>query len=322
MINHKKFNEFVNSKSFHKVITTAIILCSIILGLETFARSHFWYSTFKWIDIFFTVFFVTEIILRVLAERHPIRFFMVMTLQKTRKPEDPFRFKIKYKWVEQGFWNWFDLIIVVLSIVGMVSHFFEHPEFLVIARLFRIFRILRLFEVSEQLRSIEKRILSVIPTVFSFAMLLMILLYIFSIIGIYLFDFKNYGKANFSDLANASITLFQIMTLDGWADVMNEVREHITNWPPFVPLIYFISFVTLTAIVTFNVFVAVLTSQVEERVVKDMEANEQAIKTSIALGQKNTEEDLKEGLKTLLTEISHLKKELAEIKSSVNTRNG
>jgi voltage-gated sodium channel len=255
-----------------------------------------------------------------MAEKHPVRFFMVMSFQKMRKTDDPSRFRLKYKMVEAGFWNWFDLIIVSLSIVGLSSHFFEHPELLVIARLFRIFRILRLFEVSEQLRSIEKRILSVIPTVFSFAMLLMILIYIFSIIGIYLFDFRNFGKANFSDLPNAAITLFQIMTLDGWADVMNEVREHITNWPPFVPLIYFISFVTLTAIVTFNVFVAVLTSQVEERVVKDMEANEQAIKSTIEMGQKHTGEDIREGLKTLLDEISHLKKELTEIKASVNRK--
>jgi len=120
--------------------------------------------------------------MRVLAEGNPVRFF---SLLRWKKKEGGRKGLVVS---EEGFWNWFDFLIVLFSALSLFGHLFEHPEFLVVSRLFRVLRVMRLLEVSEDLKAVERKIVSIIPTIFSFALLLGILLYIYSIIGIYLFS--------------------------------------------------------------------------------------------------------------------------------------
>lgn len=76
-------------------------------------------------------------------------------------------------------------------------------------------RIFRFLEISDELKMVEKQIIRIILTVFSFVLLLGILLYIYAIIGVYFFEHRDFGQANFSNLASALMILFQFMTLDG-----------------------------------------------------------------------------------------------------------
>lgn len=71
-----------------------------------------------------------------------------------------------------------------------------------------------------RLSSIVIILCSIIPTIFSFALLLGILLYIHSIIGIYLFSHHQFQHTDFTSLGHALLTLFQLMTLDGWSEMM------------------------------------------------------------------------------------------------------
>jgi len=188
---------------------------------------------------------------------------------------------------------------------------FEHPEFLVVSRLFRVLRVLRLLEVSSELKAVEHKIVSIIPTIFSFALLLGILLYIYSIVGIYLFSHHQYESADFTTLGHAFITLFQLMTLDGWSDMMYAASgSYNDSW---LVKGYFISFVILTAIVSFNVFVAVLTSQVHEKFVTDQKVNKSKL-SELQGDIQETEQEVQAGFQEVMKELKQLRAEIEQLR--------
>lgn len=101
------------------------------------------------------------------------------------------------------------------------------------------------------------------------------------------------------------------MTLDGWSDLMYSVSEHYEDsW--FVRG-YFISFVLMTAIVSFNVFVAVLTSQVQDK----LEAEKAKLVNLIDEEVAETEKEMQEGFKEMMIEIRALRSEVAELKNHI-----
>jgi voltage-gated sodium channel len=290
---------FVNHRVFHKIVSVAIILCSLTLGIETFYPNH--RTVFDLLDFAFTTFFSLEILLRLAAEKNPLTFFKLFNVRNER---------VHLR--EEGFWNWFDFLIVAVSVISLFGHLFEHPEFLVVSRLFRVLRVLRLLEVSSELKAVEHKIVSIIPTIFSFALLLGILLYIYAIIGIYLFSHHQYDNADFTTLGHAITTLFQLMTLDGWSDMMHAASESYND--SWLIKGYFISFVVLTAIISFNVFVAVLTSQVHEKVIDDQKLNKKKLR-EIKDEIDETEHEVQEGFQEVLKELKLLRKEIAELKA-------
>ncbi len=299
----QSYRSVINGKSFHQVVSVVIILCSAVLGIETFYPEH--KLVFDVIDWLFTTFFACEIILRLFAEENIFNFFKLWSFKRNSKN------KTKFFVEEHGFWNWFDFIIVAVSVVSLFSHFFEHPEFLVVSRLFRVLRVLRLLEISDELKSVERKIVSIIPTIFSFALLLGILLYIYSIIGVYLFSHHQYQHADFTSLGHAFLTLFQLMTLDGWSDMMYAASASYNG--SWLIKSYFVSFVVLTAIISFNVFVAVLTSQVHEKFIDDQKkADKKLAKLEGEINE--TEQELESGFKTVLKEIRALRKEVEALK--------
>jgi voltage-gated sodium channel len=292
-----RLKTWVEGQTFHKIVSLVIILCSITLGVETFYPEH--QVFFDVLDLLFTLFFVWEIALRLIAEGNPLRFFRLLSVRQKKVYID-----------ETGFWNWFDFAIVLVSVISLMGHLFEHPEFLVVSRLFRVLRVMRLLEVSSELKAVERKIVSIIPTIFSFALLLGILLYIYSIIGIYLFSHHQYEHADFTSLGHAFLTLFQLMTLDGWSDMMYAASANYEG--SWLIKSYFVSFVILTAIISFNVFVAVLTSQVHEKVIEDQKSNQKKIKQ--LQGEINeTEQEVHEGFQEVLRELRSLRNEVKSL---------
>ncbi|MFN5169991.1 MAG: ion transporter [Cyclobacteriaceae bacterium] len=291
-------HQFTSSKRFQTVVSIAIVLCSIVLGVETFYPEH--RLLFDILDFTFTIFFLGEIILRIFSEETPIHFFRLLSVRNKKVHVD-----------EDGFWNWFDFLIVVVSVTSLFQHLFEHPEFLVVSRLFRVLRVLRLLEVSSELKAVEHKIVSIIPTIFSFALLLGILLYIYSIVGIYLFSHHQYESADFTTLGHAFITLFQLMTLDGWSDMMYAASgSYNDSW---LVKGYFISFVILTAIVSFNVFVAVLTSQVHEKFVTDQKVNKSKL-SELQGDIQETEQEVQAGFQEVMKELKQLRAEIEQLR--------
>jgi large-conductance mechanosensitive channel len=313
----KAIKSLVESNKFVKITSFAIIGCSILLGVETFFPPDVPILVF--LDWTFALFFMGEIVLRMIGEGSLMRFFTLFRFEpRIEKGDYTGAPRKKIVFLEKGFWNWFDFIIVLLSSISLFAHLFDHPEFLIVSRLFRVLRILRLLEISDELKAVEKKIISIIPTVFSFALLLGILLYIYSIIGIYLFSHHKYEQADFRDLGAAFLTLFQMMTLEGWPDMMYASSEHYNDsW--FIKG-YFVSFILLTVIVSFNVFVAVLTSQVQEKLNQEKQAMEKEAMQQIEDELNQNEQEMREGFRSMLVEMKMLREELANIRDQLNNK--
>ncbi|GAB4132152.1 MAG: hypothetical protein OHK0045_11780 [Raineya sp.] len=241
------------------------------------------------------------------AEPNLMRFFKLFAFKKSDKGKE-----IVIE--ERGFWNWFDFIITAFSVFSLIVHIFEHPEFLVVGRLFRVLRILRLLEVSSELKEVEKKIVSIIPTIFSFALLLGVLIYIYSIVGIYLFGHHKYENADFSSLGGAFLTLFTMMTLEGWVDMMYQASNNFGGSWYWVVKAYFVSFIILTVIISFNVFVAVLTSQVQEKINAQKSVEEKKLFLGIEKDIRESRVELNNQIKNLLVEIEDLKEEIRSLK--------
>jgi voltage-gated sodium channel len=300
-ITHAHLKSWVHSKEFCHSINYAIIAFAVVLGLETFQIGKAWMSFFSILDYLFLLVFTIEILLRIFAEDHPVDFF---NLFKTRKIMVAGRKKTQFEITEHGVWNYFDFILILLSIIGVFGNLFVFPGFIQIGRLFRIFRIVRLLEISDHLKEVEKRIVSIIPTVFSFAILLLILTYIYSIMGMFMFDKKVFASCDFSSIQDSFITLFQVMTLDNWSDVMKDLKTNVHTFPSIFIEGYFVSFVILTSIIAFNVFIAVMTSQVQDKLEKDIESKITEADNSIQHNQ------LANRMQLLMDEIKDLRGEL------------
>jgi voltage-gated sodium channel len=307
-MSHQRLKAFAQSKEFCHLVNYMIIAFAILVGLETVLKERAWPLVFLTADYLFLAFFTFEIVLRILAEDHPLDYFILFTRKKEIVQGTQ---KTKIVFTEHGFWNYFDFLLIALSLGGLITQIFFHPSIIQVGRLFRIFRIIRLLEVSDHLKEVEQRIVSIIPTVFSFVVLLLILTYIYAILGMYMYGGQVFASCDFSSMIDSFVTLFQIMTLDNWSDVMDDLKTHSLVYPPFVAQLYFVSFVVLTSIVTFNVFIAVMTSQVQDRMEKDIEKKMVAAHST----DEGSQIQIKDGMKEIMAELQILKQELRNLKS-------
>lgn len=226
----------VANKAFDLVITAVILLQAVALALEATPEMHSFSregelveaSIFSTIQTFVVAAFVIEASLRLTAH-YP-------------RPQSYFK---------DG-WNCFDFAIIVLSLMPITGGFST------IARLIRLLRITRLITKSTELRAIVTTLVRSIPSIFNILILLSILFFIYAIVGYHLF--RNVDPQHWSSFPIAGTTLFQIITLEGWVDVMEPI---ILNLGP-IYWIYFASFILIGTFIVINLFISVIVRKSEE----------------------------------------------------------
>ncbi len=226
----------VANKAFDLVITAVILLQAVALALEATPQMHSFSregelveaSIFSTIHTLVIVVFVIEAALRLTAH-YP-------------RPQSYFK---------DG-WNCFDFAIIVLSLMPITGGFST------IARLIRLLRITRLITKSTELRAIVTTLVRSIPSIFNILILLSILFFIYAIVGYHLF--RNVDPQHWSSFPIAATTLFQIITLEGWVDVMEPI---ILNLGP-IYWIYFASFILIGTFIVINLFISVIVRKSEE----------------------------------------------------------
>jgi voltage-gated sodium channel len=147
-------------------------------------------------------------------------------------------------------WNLFDFSIVVLSLVPATE------DFALVARLVRILRVLRLVSAVPQLRLIVATLVRSIPSMGHVILLMSIIFYIYAVTGFHLYH--EHDAERWGSLGAALLTLFQMVTLEGWVEVMDTAMElHGWSW------IYFVSFVLIGTFVMLNLFIAVVINNLD-----------------------------------------------------------
>eukprot|EP00746_Dinoflagellata_sp_MGD_P005509 gnl/MRDRNA2_/MRDRNA2_110661_c0_seq1.p1 gnl/MRDRNA2_/MRDRNA2_110661_c0~~gnl/MRDRNA2_/MRDRNA2_110661_c0_seq1.p1 ORF type:complete len:722 (+),score=138.59 gnl/MRDRNA2_/MRDRNA2_110661_c0_seq1:136-2301(+) len=146
-------------------------------------------------------------------------------------------------------WNIFDFLIVAISWMSMVGNV---PGISVL-RLFRAFRVFRLFKRVPALRQIISGIIKSMPGVANAFLILLLVMGIWSIMGVSFFadEFPEFFATFFA----AMLSMVQIMSYDSWSSGIT--RPVVTKYG-FPSPIFFVSYVFITAIIMMNVVLAIL----------------------------------------------------------------
>ena len=137
-----------NSRVFNVIVVTVILASAVYAGMSTYDLPSEYESVLDILDYSITVFFLIEILIRLLAER-------------------PF-----YHFFKSG-WNIFDFIIISVSLIPMGG-----TETVFVARLLRLIRILRIITIIPDFKRIIDNLLETLPKV-GYIILLMFIFFIF-----------------------------------------------------------------------------------------------------------------------------------------------
>ena len=217
----KFFFKLQQSSIFQFLVIFIIILNAITLGINTYEINNFFKKIIELLDYAITIFFVVEILIRFFGEPKKIEFF-------------------------KNGWNVFDSLIVLISLIPIPNN----SSYLLL-RLLRIFRVLRIISVVPELKKIIEALIDSIKRVFYVSLLLFIILYVYATIGSILFSEDIPSRWN--DVGISLITLFQVLTLSSWEQVMLPLQE--VYWWAWI---YFFSFIIICAITMLNLLIAVL----------------------------------------------------------------
>jgi voltage-gated sodium channel len=155
-------------------------------------------------------------------------------------------------------WNIFDFSLIVLSLLPITS------QFALLGRLMRLLRVVRLINALPELRLIVETLLRSIPSMFHIMLLMGVLFFIYAVLGFHLFH--EHDPLHWRDLSYAILTLFRIVTLEDWTDVMYKGME-LSPWYAA----YFVSFVIIGTFVVVNLFIAVVINNLDEAKYRHLE---------------------------------------------------
>ncbi|MEM7252939.1 MAG: ion transporter, partial [Pseudomonadota bacterium] len=148
-------------------------------------------------------------------------------------------------------WNVFDFLIVAVSLVPATG------EFATVARLLRLLRVMRLISAIPELKLIVATLVRSIPSMGHVILLMSILFYVYGVAGYHLFHEAD--PTHWRNLGISLLTLFRIVTLEDWTDVMYAaMAAYPWAW------VYFVSFVVTGTFVVVNLFIAVVLNNLEE----------------------------------------------------------
>jgi len=225
----KKFAQnLVKKPGFEYFIVGLILLNAVILGLETSPEIMADYGTWlKWGNHLVLGVFILEAALKIIAVAPRLKLYF-----------------------GDG-WNLFDFSIVVLSLIPASG------EYAMIARLARLLRVARLISTIPELRLIISTLIRSIPSMGHVLMLMGVIFYIYAVAGYHLFS--EHDPEHWRNLGMSLLTLFRVVTLEDWTDVMYKAMEmHYLSW------MYFVSFVVVGTFVVINLFIAVVLNNLEE----------------------------------------------------------
>lgn len=297
----------VNSKFFQRLILVTILLAGVVVGVQTFkafAGEHA--IVLNTLDSFILGIFVIEAVIKILAEGN--------------RPQNYFK----------NPWNVFDFIIVGACLLGPVIHL--GGDFLPVLRLARILRVLRLVSAIPKLQLLVSCLLRSLPSMFYVSILLFLLFYIYGTMAVFLFAEND--PIHFRNLQTSILSLFRVVTLEDWTDVMyinmygsenyGYSSNDLAKWSPISsasPLggaLFFVSFVLIGTMIVLNLVIGVIMNSMDESNA-EMKIKQELIR------RKTSPEPLRDGIydlqlkmEKIAGEMELIKKLLEEKKSGQN----
>ena len=265
----EKLARFVESAPVQTTIIALIVLNAITLGLETSAAVMREIGPLLIaLDRIFLTIFVIEIAVRITA--HGLRFF-------------------------RDAWNVFDFLVVGIALMPATGQ-------LSVLRALRVLRVLRLLSVVPQMRRVVGALLSAVPGLAAIGVILLLLFYVFAVIATNLFgtDFAKW----FGSLGASMYTLFEIMTLEGWAQIAREVMKVF----PYA-WVFFVLYILTATFTMLNLFIGVIVSVIHSEHEEEMKEAEEAV-----ISAKD------EAVAAIHADVQALRQELRELSARLGER--
>lgn len=229
-----------HNKLFEIFIITVIVTSAVIVGVKTYPLSPLVVNIFMFLDWGITLIFLFELVVRFLATPNRLDFF------------------------KDG-WNVFDTIIVTVSLIPL-----ENSDMALVARLVRVFRVLRMISIIPELRVLMNSFFRAMPRLGYVMTLMFIIFYIYAAFGSMFF--KDINPTYWNDIAIAMLTLFRIMTFEGWTEILYETMAvYPWSW------VYFISFIFLTTFAFLNMVIGIMVGALEEENVNETEMDDRVV---------------------------------------------
>ena len=286
------FKRITTSTWFTSFIVGVIVFAGILVGVETFpaiAAKHA--GLINLLNNIVLAIFTLEVVLKITAEKEkPWRYF-------------------------QDGWNLFDFTIVAVCFLPLGG------SYVAVLRLFRLLRVIRLITVVPKLQLLVTALLRSLPSMFYVCLLLFLLFYVYAVIGVMLFSGND--PVHFGNLWTSFLSLFRIVTLEDWTDIMylqmygsdvyrgfNQPLAGLATSPKAMPLVgaaYFCSFVLLGTMIMLNLVIGVIINGMDDA---QKELADKKIHNLLTDDSTQSREDKVEALKKKLDAIS---KELSDL---------
>jgi voltage-gated sodium channel len=242
------FKTLAEHRASQSFILGVILIAGALVGIETYPAAVARYGALlHLLDQIVLFVFVAEAVIKIAAEgRAPWRYF-----------RDP--------------WNCFDFAIVVACFLPFQG------QAVTVLRLLRLLRVLRLVHALPRLQVLVSALLKSVPSMGYVSLFLGLLFYVYAVAGVFLFGHND--PVHFRSLERAFLALFQIVTLEGWVDVLYTNMYGCDGYGygaesllpctapaarPVASILYFVSFILLGTMIILNLFIGVIMKSMEE----------------------------------------------------------
>lgn len=195
-------------------ILILIFLNAIVIFMSGFTLSTTTSIILEWLDIFFTIAFIVEMTIKLQAYGRKNYF--------------------------NSAWNFFDFILVVISIPSLAVLFFKMNttdfSFLLALRVFRVFKVFRVFTFIPGINNLINSIKRGLKASFLILISFIIFLFAISILSNNLF----HEAEVYNNPATALYTTVQLISIEGWYEIPQAVQEDIPTINVFFMRLFFV----------------------------------------------------------------------------------
>uniref|UniRef100_A0A8C5XHH8 Cation channel sperm associated 4 n=1 Tax=Microcebus murinus TaxID=30608 RepID=A0A8C5XHH8_MICMU len=180
-------------------------------------------------------------------------------------------------------WNILNFLIIFILLLGF---FINDLNIISINYTLRAVRLVHVCMAVEPLARIIRVILQSVPDMANIMALILFFMLVFSVFGVTLFG--SFVPEHFQNMQVALYTLFICITQDGWVDIYSDFQMEKREYAMEIGgAIYFTIFITIGAFIGINLFVVVVTTNLEQM----MKAGELGEGQQIKFSEVDAEED-------------------------------
>jgi len=243
----------VDSKWFTLIIMFLIILNGLLIGVQTYDNAP---DSIRVIQLSILFIFFLEIIIR-WTGRHTTEEYV------------------------GDWWNWFDIFILMLGVIPEVADILldnssqEQQNIMSTLRILRVVQLTRSVRAIGELQLLIGVLIKSIRSLSYIAVLFLLIMYIYAIIGVTLFKNPEYDTSEhvkltmsnpdpYGDLGEAFFTLFRILTGEDWTDLRynllsnKEVKGSVPVASNTVITFYHVSWMIIAAYLLINLVIGAI----------------------------------------------------------------